>query len=85
MYNIFQLMISIPLFMFLAFGIGFIINMLIKTTWFPVLIYLALLVYVFIEIGMKSIDYIVFSSGLIGVLLSGWTIQLLRKKGYRMF
>ncbi|MBO8171755.1 MAG: hypothetical protein H0Z33_07690 [Bacillaceae bacterium] len=85
MNNIAQLIISIPLFMFLAFGIGFIINMLVKTTWFPLVIYIGLLVYVYMQMGMKLIDYIVLGSGLIGAVLSGWTIKTLRNRGYRMF
>jgi hypothetical protein len=84
--NIAQLIISIPLFLFLAFGIGFILNMLIKTTWLPLVIYALLLVYLFVKMGILSpVDYIILMSGLTGAVLSGITIRTLRSKGYRMF
>ena len=84
--NIAQLIISIPLFLFLAFGIGFILNMLIKTTWLPLVIYALLLVYLFVKMGVLSpVDYIIITSGLTGAVLSGVTIRTLRTKGYRMF
>ncbi|GAB7388831.1 YuiB family protein [Bacillaceae bacterium] len=84
--NVAQLIISIPLFLFLAFGIGFILNMLLKTTWVPVVVYLALVAYLFFDKGrLLMVDYVILSSGLIGAVLSGWAIHTLRRKGYRMF
>lgn len=84
--NIAQLIISIPLFLFLAFGIGFILNMLIKTTWLPLVIYVLIVIYMFIRMGsLLPVDYIVLTSGLAGAVLSGVTIRILRSKGYRMF
>ncbi|WP_134704018.1 YuiB family protein [Ammoniphilus sp. YIM 78166] len=84
--NIPQLIISIPLFLVLAFGIGFILNMLIKTTWLPLVIYALLLVYLIISMGsLLVVDYIILTSGLAGAVLSGVTIRVLRAKGYRMF
>lgn len=84
--NIAQLVISIPLFLFLAFGIGFLLNMLIKTTWLPLVMYGLLLIYLFIKMGhLLPVDYIVLSSGLGGAILSGVVIRTLRQKGYRMF
>ena len=85
-----QVMISIPLFLVLLFGIGFILNMILKTTWFPSILYAALIiglaVYMFVERGgLKLVDWIILSAGMIGALLSGWTIKTLREKGYRMF
>jgi hypothetical protein len=102
-----QVVISIVLFLILFFGIGFLLNMLLKTTWLP-----GAIVYPFVVILMVNelalgefikqpiqglsnlgvsftelafLDYIILSSGLIGALLSGITIQMLRKRGYRMF
>lgn len=85
-----QVMISIPLFLVLLFGIGFILNMILKTTWLPSILYAALIiglaVYMFMESGgLKPVDWIILSAGMIGALLSGWTIKMLRAKGYRMF
>ena len=85
-----QVIISIPLFLVLLFGIGFILNMILKTTWFPSIVYAALIiglaVYMFTEKGgLKPVDWIILSAGMVGVLLSGWAIQTLRSKGYRMF
>ena len=84
--NIAQLIISVPLFLFLAFGIGFLLNMLIKTTWLPLVMYSLLLVYLFIRMGnLLAVDYVVLTSGLAGAVLSGVVIRTLRQKGYRMF
>lgn len=84
--NVAQVIVSVPLFLFLAFGIGFIINMLIKTTWLPVYVYLGVLTYVIIQLGKISwIDVVVLTAGFIGAILSGWTIKTLRRKGYSMF
>ena len=85
-----QVIISIPLFLVLLFGIGFILNMILKTTWLPSILYAMLIigmaVYMFVERGgLQLVDWIILSAGMIGALLSGWTIKLLRAKGYRMF
>jgi hypothetical protein len=84
--NIAQLLISIPLFLVLAFGIGFILNMLIKTTWLPLVVYVLLIGYLIFQLkNLLMVDYIVLTSGLVGAILSGVTIRFLRAKGYRMF
>lgn len=78
--------IAIPLFAFLAFGISFILNMILKTTWLPVVLYAGLLTYFFVTKGMLGNgDYLMLSVGLLGIALGGWTIRHLRHKGYRMF
>ncbi|HJV46523.1 MAG TPA: YuiB family protein, partial [Bacillota bacterium] len=80
--NIAQLIISVPLFFFLAFGIGFILNMLIKTTWLPLVLYFLVLIFLFIRMGaFHIVDYIILTSGLVGAILSGVTIRILRAKG----
>ncbi len=82
-----QFVISILLFTVLAFGIGFILNMILRTTWLPVVVAFGVIVgalmYHHIVPGLA--DIIILSFGMIGSILSGWTIRLLRKKGYRMF
>jgi len=86
--NIAQLIISIVLFMVLAFGIGFILNMLAKTTWVPIVLYLGLVAYLFFfktQGNFAMVDWIVLSSGMVGCVLSGVVIRSLRQKGFRMF
>ncbi len=82
----FQLPVAFLLFMVIAFGIGFIINMLIKTTWFPTVLYFIILGIIFIYIGkFSTADVVVLSGGLAGAVLCGFVIRTLRVKGYRMF
>lgn len=81
-----QLIVSIVLIFVLIFGLGFILNMILKTTWLPIVLYIAVVAY--LALGLKTAylpDYLWFFAGLIGAILSGWTIRILRKKGYRMF
>jgi hypothetical protein len=88
--NIAQFIIGIPLFIVLLFGIGFIFNMLIKTTWMPTFLYICLVIGTVIYLFMNHrtphmADYVMLTSGLLGAISSGWTIKMLRTKGYRMF
>jgi hypothetical protein len=87
------------LFFVMMFGIGFILNMLMKTTWFPcflfVIVILPVVVYSLWDRGQMSfwthvgsfqlVDYLTGVAGLIGAYMSGWTIKTLRIKGFRMF
>jgi uncharacterized membrane protein AbrB (regulator of aidB expression) len=87
------------LFFVMMFGIGFILNMLMKTTWFPaylfVLIILPVVIYSIWDRSAMSlwehlssfhfVDYLTGIAGLAGAILSGWTIQKLRFGGYKMF
>jgi hypothetical protein len=65
--------------------------MLLKTTWVPGLFLYPLIVALIVFNYGKSlsklavVDLIVLSSGLVGALLSGYTIKVLRTRGYRMF
>lgn len=95
--SVLQLIVLTVLFFVMMFGIGFIFNMLMKTTWFPVYIYflviIPLLVYYNWSEGTlidnlssyATADYITFIGGLIGAVISGKAIQALRKGGYKMF
>lgn len=94
-----QLIIATVLFFVMMFGIGFILNMLLKTTWFPIYLFVISL----IPLGIWApwddqatpaisnfahytiFDYIPVIGALIGAWVSGWTIQALRKGGYKMF
>lgn len=94
--NIFQLIIGIVIIFVLFFGLGFILNMLLKTTFLPVLFYMLFiggwLIYYYesgpvaaylAEYGVVDILYALF--GLAGVIGGGLTIQKLRRLGYKMF
>ena len=84
--NFAQFLISLPLALVLTFGIGFILNMLLKTTWLPLIIYLFIAGYFFLSLATyHMVDMSVLLFGLLGVALCGWTIKTLRVKGYRMF
>lgn len=84
--NIYQFIVSIPLFLVLAFGLGFIINMIVKTTWAPSYVYILMVTFfVYRSGGMNGLDAVILLTGLVGVILSGIVIRTLRKKGYRMF
>lgn len=77
-------------------GLGFIINMLLKTTWVPVYVYfivVIIIVYSFWDEGtffnyLKGTsfsDIVLFIGGLAGAILSGYLIKTLRDKGYKMY
>ncbi|MEB3100471.1 YuiB family protein [Ferviditalea candida] len=92
-----QLVIAALLIFVLIFGIGFILNMLLKTTWLPIYGYLVLLAVLLYMNWDKQgsilqsaasytyVDYIPAVGGLVGAIMSGWTIGTLRSKGYKMF
>lgn len=84
--NIAQFIISIPLFMVLFFGIGFILNMILKTTWFPTYAAIAVFMLAWILLGgLKWVDIVILLSGVVGAVLSSLAIRTLRNRGYRMF
>ncbi|WP_010493660.1 YuiB family protein [Paenibacillus elgii] len=92
-----QLIIVTVLLFVLFFGLGFILNMLMKTTWFPIYGYIALMIGLVIYWGWGTgslasnlaeysvADYVPAIGGLIGAVLSGSTIKSLRQKGFKMF
>jgi hypothetical protein len=70
------------------FGLGFIINMLLKTTWFPIYAYVGLivgLVYWSWGTSYAFVDLLPLLSGLLGAVISGSVIKGLRLRGYKMF
>jgi hypothetical protein len=89
MLPILQLVIGTLLIFVLFFGMGFIINMLVKTTWFPVWFYVIVvipLVLIFLDFNAVSFDFLVYGiGGLAGAVLSGSIIRTLRQQGYKMF
>lgn len=97
-FYILLLVIGTVLMFVLFYGIGFILNMLIKTTWLPVYLYIIVLLSLNIywkwgaDGSLWSIlasysvdDYIHALGGLAGAYLSGVTLRFLREKGYQMF
>jgi hypothetical protein len=85
--SLLQFVVSIVLFAVLGFGIGFIINMILRTTWLPVVLVIGVVVgaLLYKKIVPGPWDAIILGCGMAGTVVSGWTIQTLRKKGYRMF
>ncbi|MWC29570.1 YuiB family protein [Paenibacillus sp. MMS18-CY102] len=93
-----QVIVAMVLFFIMMFGIGFILNMLMKTTWFPMYLFIIVLVPLMIWgtwdktvsfadnfTAFTIIDILPAITALIGAYVSGWTIQALRKGGYKMF
>lgn len=86
------------LFFVMMFGIGFILNMLIKTTWFPLGCYIIVLLPSAIIMLWKTnstwieniasfgmVDYLTAFAGVLGAYMSGKVIRTLRIRGYKMF
>lgn len=87
------------LFFVMMFGIAFILNMLMKTVWFPaclfLLVILPMMVYSVWGRGtvdlaehlasFRIMDYAVALAGFFGAVLSGWATRKLRLGGYKMF
>jgi len=94
-----QVIIGTVLAFVLIFGIGFIINMLVKTTWFPTYAYIIVIIVLafwapWAGDGTKMldnitkytiVDFIPALGGLFGAIVSGTTIKSLRLGGYKMF
>ncbi|GAA3408912.1 YuiB family protein [Paenibacillus hodogayensis] len=97
MIDVIQLVILMLLVFVLMYGIGFIFNMLLKTTHFPIYLYVLAVIGMLIYwawssdsllehlAGLKFGEYLLFACGLAGAILSGKTIHLLRVRGYKMF
>ncbi|WP_018921832.1 YuiB family protein [Salsuginibacillus kocurii] len=101
-----QLIISMILFLILFFGIGFLLNMLLRSTWIMAIIYPLIVVWIvdsinFLEYFTAPVasitalmsdlralylaDILILSSGLVGTVLAGIAIRMLRVRGYQMF
>ncbi|WP_028560869.1 YuiB family protein [Paenibacillus pinihumi] len=93
-----QMIIAMMLFFVMMFGIGFILNMLMKTTWFPVYLFVIILLPIgiyytwddsmaFAE-NLQAYTYVDIApavTALVGAFVSGYTIRALRRGGYKMF
>ncbi|HIW33010.1 MAG TPA: YuiB family protein [Candidatus Paenibacillus intestinavium] len=94
-----QIIIATMLFLVMAFGIGFVINMLVKTTWFPTYFIIAIIIVLavwapwggnnekLIDVisNYTIIDFIPVIGAIAGALLSGTSMKALRKAGFKMF
>lgn len=95
--DIIQLAIVTVLMFVLFFGIGFILNMLLKSTWLPIYLFFVLLaaLVIYWAVGPQTLmhnlqnygvaDYLPAIAGLIGSMASGFAIRTLRRQGFRMF
>ncbi|WP_168122980.1 YuiB family protein [Paenibacillus sp. HB172176] len=97
--NAIQAIVATVLFFVMMFGIGFILNMLLKTTWFPIGLFAVVIIGLVIWSPWSAADkptldnlgsytviyYIPIIGALIGAYVSGWAIRALRKGGYKMF
>lgn len=101
-----QLIISMVLFLILFFGIAFILNMLLRSTWVMAVIYPLVVVRIIDEVrffdyftnpshafpslaeqirNLAVADVLILASGLIGTIIAGIAIRMLRVRGYQMF
>lgn len=88
------------------FGIGFLLNMLLRMTWLMAIVYPIVVILIIDEVkvfeyftnpgysfgllgekimSLHAADIIILASGLVGAIISGFVIKLLRKQGYQMF
>lgn len=93
-----QVAIIIVLMFVIMLGIGFILNMLLKTTWLPLYAYALLIAGIIITFLIKGDgtywntissfafpDYAAAIGGFVGAWMSGSTINTLRVNGFKMF
>lgn len=101
-----HVVLSVLIFIVMFFGIGFLLNMLLRMTWLMAIIYPIVVVliidevkvyeyftkpkYAFQLLGEKLValhtaDIIILASGLVGAIISGFVMKILRKQGYQMF
>ncbi|MFX3632038.1 MAG: YuiB family protein [Candidatus Pristimantibacillus sp.] len=93
-----QLIVATVLFLVMMFGIGFILNMLLKTTWFPIYLFFIVLIPLGIWwtwddsqsaidnfTAFTFVDLLPVIGALVGAYVSGWAIRALRRGGYKMF
>jgi len=94
------------LFIILFFGIGFLLNMVLRSTWMMAVIYPIIVIWIvnpasftdyftspaasFSSIGpslasLQLVDGLILGSGLIGAIIAGISVRMLRVRGYQMF
>lgn len=106
MLNLPQLIIAVLLYLILFFGIGFILNMLLRSTWIMAVLYPVVIWFLVDDAGffnyfanpgtsfsalggslasLTTADIIILIAGMIGAILAGIAIRMLRTRGYQMF
>ena len=93
-----QVAILFVLMFVIMLGIGFILNMLLKTTWLPLYAYGLLIIGILVWFAFKEEgsfwvtiqsfdipDYLTAVGGILGAWMSGSTIRTLRENGFKMF
>ncbi len=101
-----HVVLSVLIFIVMFFGIGFLLNMLLRMTWLMAIIYPIVVVLIIDEVNMyeyltkpkyafdllgqkimalHTVDVVILASGLVGAIISGFVMKLLRKQGYQMF
>ena len=101
-----HVVLSVLIFIVMFFGIGFLLNMLLRMTWLMAIIYPIVVVLIIDEVkvyeyftkpkyafqllgekfvALHSADIIILASGLVGAIISGFVMKILRKQGYQMF
>ena len=104
--SITHVVLSVMIFIVMFFGIGFLINMLLRMTWLMAIIYPIVVILIIDEVkvleyftkpkyafnllgekimSLHTVDIVILASGLVGAIISGIVIKLLRKQGYQMF
>lgn len=105
-FSIIQLILSMLIFLVMFFGIGFLLNMLLRSTWFMAILYPIVVIFIvddvsfldyffkagtaFPALGHKLVslqvaDILILASGLVGAIVAGIVMKILRKMGYQMF
>lgn len=100
------LLISMLLFLVLFFGIGFLLNMLLRMSWIMAIVYPIVCIFIIDDVrfityfqkpgdsfpalgdklaSLALADILILVCGLVGAILSGVIIKMLRKSGYQMF
>lgn len=101
-----HVVLSVMIFIVMFFGIGFLLNMLLRMTWLMAIIYPIVVILIIDEVrvyeyftkpkyafqllgekilALHAADVLILASGLVGAIISGIVIKLLRKQGYQMF
>ncbi|PRO65690.1 hypothetical protein C6I21_08295 [Alkalicoccus urumqiensis] len=100
------MIIAILLYFVLFFGIGFILNMLLRSTWTMAVLYPIVIMFMVSTNGffsyisspaasfgslweslvnLAAADIVILFAGMVGAVLSGIAIRMLRVRGYQMF
>ena len=104
--SITHVVLSVMIFIVMFFGIGFLLNMLLRMTWLMAIIYPIVVILIIDEVkvyeyftkpkyafqllgekvmALHTVDIVILASGLVGAIISGIVMKLLRKQGYQMF